>query len=457
MKPSPYVAAVNQGILLIDVVLGSVAAAVYTMSTEVDQDHTNSFSPSNPLKRKSPPNLQGEDHENISTGCEAPVDSQYLPGLDGNASQHDSKRSRRSQRAQPATGEGRGTASKQPGTKPLSPSQKRYSNGTSRPSKFLEGSMNDRASNKPPSPYLGEERAMEQYAASQSMSNRESVNTTAYSDAGIESSKPSGMYRFGKAIANAFNPSAWRGMNIWKEKEKNTPDPGKAILQERGERAQKAYAELKKSGFRGTHGASRLSTTSDIPAFKYDSAQDSGPTSFRNSAVDLDEYRSSTDTNKEDLRLARYDESFMPAPNVPLVSRSVSPMPTTSGRRSSLSLRTPSFQTLKNATSHIQLPSVKRHSAQTEPSESSQQIHKQPSRKDLAKQQKLSKRVSNLETQLETARRELELVSGSAHATEAAQKPGKKTFKPGALPSLPSERILNAHLSDDDVDDGTNR
>ena len=141
----------------------------------------------------------------------------------------------------------------------------------------------------------------------------------------------------------------------------------------------------------------------------------------------------------------------MPAPNVPLVSRAISPMPTTTGRRSSLALRTPSFQTLKKATSHIQLPSVKRHSTQSEASDSSQQVKKQPSKKDLAKQQKLVKRVSNLENQLETARHELELALASAPANGHVEQPAKKAFKPGALPSLPSERILNAHVNEQEV------
>ena len=180
------------------------------------------------------------------------------------ASGHDSKRSRGSKwhldKAQSDTAKGsRGRGSRQ---KISSPRQKRHSNSTPRPSKFLEGSMHDRASNKPPSPYLGEETAMEQYAATKTVSTRPSVDTNTFYDAGIESSKPSGMYRFGKAIASAFNPSAWRGFNgIWKEKDKPVVDPGKALMDERREKAQKAYAELKKSGFKGTQGSSRLSTT----------------------------------------------------------------------------------------------------------------------------------------------------------------------------------------------------
>lgn len=103
---------------------------------------------------------------------------------------------------------------------------------------------------------------MEQYAAAQSASTRPSVDVNTLYDAGIESSKPSGMVRFGKALANALNPSGWRGFTgIWKEKDKPAVDPGKALMDERQEKAQKAYAELKKSGFKGTQGSSRLSTT----------------------------------------------------------------------------------------------------------------------------------------------------------------------------------------------------
>ena len=122
--------------------------------------------------------------------------------------------------------------------------------------------MHDRVSNKPPSPYLGDEKGLEHNAAVQPASTRISVDTDTFYDAGIETTKPSGMYRFGKALASAFNPSAWRGINsIWKEKEKHTLDPGKALMNDRQEKAQKAYAELKKAGFKGTQGGPRLSMT----------------------------------------------------------------------------------------------------------------------------------------------------------------------------------------------------
>ena len=190
----------------------------------------------------------------------------------------------------------------------------------------------------------------------------------------------------------------------------------------------------------------------DVPAFRYDNAssQDSRPISFNDSAIDIDDYRSSMD-HKESHGSAQ--DEVMPAPNIPYVDRSISPMPGASGRRSSLNLRTPSFQTLKKATSHIQLPSVMRLSTPLEASDVSQQVKKQPSKKDLAKQQKLVKRVSNLESQLEAARQELEQSLASTPATKPVGKTTRKTFIPGALPSLPSERLLNAHVNQPGVDE----
>lgn len=190
----------------------------------------------------------------------------------------------------------------------------------------------------------------------------------------------------------------------------------------------------------------------DVPAVKYDNAssQDSRPISFNDSAIDVDDRRSSVD-HKESHPSAQ--EEVMPAPNIPYVDRSITPMRSASGRRSSLNLRTPSFQTLKKATSHIQLPSVKRNSTASEIGDGSQQVKKQPSKKDLAKHQKLVKRVSNLESQLEAARHELEQSLASTPATKPVGRPARKAFQPGALPSLPSERLLNAHVNEQKVDE----
>ncbi|KAL8955924.1 MAG: hypothetical protein Q9183_006480, partial [Haloplaca sp. 2 TL-2023] len=127
----------------------------------------------------------------------------------------------------------------------------------SRSSKFLEGSMNDRVSTKPPGIYTGDEDAMERYHDQSTRDSNDVEEDKAYYDAGIEPAKPSGMYRFGKALSSAFNPvNVWQGINgIWKGKEKETKNHAekeKTVLQDRKIRAEKAYAEMKKNGVKGT-------------------------------------------------------------------------------------------------------------------------------------------------------------------------------------------------------------
>ncbi len=324
--------------------------------------------------------------------------------------------------------------------------------------------MNDRVSQKPPSVYTREEEAMDRYmktvgATSQSQSRGIDMHDTdTFYDAGISSSKHSGMFRFGKAIANAFNPAnVWHGINgIWKETEESKP-PEKNVLQERQAKAEKAYAELKKSGFKGTKTPSIGRTGEDLPTIRYeDVAEVPQEATFRDSGVDMDGYRSSTERSKDNLVIAPV-KGLMPPPPIPGSGRSPSPTGAmSSGRRSSLSLHKPSFQNLKKVKSHFHLSPTKR--AQSEISlplpsieidalastpVTAQTLRNSPSKKDLVKQQKLTKRVSDLETKLEKARRELD-------GLEQPSTLGLKPFKPGALPSLPSQRVLNSHGSSND-------
>jgi hypothetical protein len=107
--------------------------------------------------------------------------------------------------------------------------------------------------------------------------------------------------------------------------------------------------------------------------------------------------------------------------------------------------------TIFEATSALSIPSAKRQDMSPVPpgsardSEDSQQpVRKQKPRKDLAKQAKLLKKVSNLEDKLGRARRELRqltgeddpphLISGGIHTRQLNR---------GALPSLLSERLLS--------------
>lgn len=326
--------------------------------------------------------------------------------------------------------------------------------------------MNDRVSQKPPSAYIHEEEAMDRYMtpAGATFQSREQVTdkqeTDTFYDAGIISSKHSGMFRFGKAIVNAFNPAnVWQGINgIWKETE-DSKSPEKTVLQERQTKAEKAYAELKKSGFKGTKAPPAGRANKDLPTIRYeDVVPREAP--FRDSGVDMDGYPSSTERSKDNL-VTIPAEALMPPPLIPGPGRSPSPMGGIStGRRSSLNLHKPSFQELKKIKSHFHLSPTKR--AQSEISlplpsieidatastaVTAQPLRNQPSKQELVKQQKLTKRVSDLETKLERARRELD-------GLQEPSKRGSKPFKPGALPSLPSQRILNSLGGSKDLEGG---
>ncbi|KAL2054399.1 hypothetical protein ABVK25_005147 [Lepraria finkii] len=137
-------------------------------------------------------------------------------------------------------------------------------------------------------------------------------------------------------------------------------------------------------------------------------------------------------------------------------NRSVSPLSeASSGRKSSMHFRRPSLQDLKKVKSQLRLSSAKNQagpptpvpSLNTEDAASStlpaSGLRKEPSKRDIAKQYKLSKKVSDLENKLETARRELEqFMSNAPPVPELPARTGRKSFKPGALTSLPSERNM---------------
>jgi hypothetical protein len=85
----------------------------------------------------------------------------------------------------------------------VTPSSKRYRNSEwplpstatpKRPSRFQEGSMNDRISKKPPTPFIEQERPLS--------------TITNHSDA----PRQSGIFKFGRSITAGFNPANWK---IW--------------------------------------------------------------------------------------------------------------------------------------------------------------------------------------------------------------------------------------------------
>lgn len=324
--------------------------------------------------------------------------------------------------------------------------------------------MNDRASNRPPSLYTREDVSME-YDWSNPPTSRptnrmlDMDSNDPFVDAGIETNKPSGMYRFGRAIVNAFKPVAvWRGFNATRDEKEKQTQSERTIMQERRDKAEKAYAELKKSDFKGLQTSFNNGRNMEMPAIQYGNITDEDQfISHQDSGIDMDGFRSSTAPSQIGQE-SRVEAQPMFSPQISDIVRSKSPMfEAIAARKSSMQFRKPSFQNLKKAKSNIQLPSSKKQlipTALDPPTKLEevagaatidQSLRKQPSRKDIAKQQKLSKRVSDLESQLEIARRNLKLSMNDLEVCpEPVSHKRSKPFKPGVLPSLPSESVLNA-------------
>ncbi|OJD13750.1 hypothetical protein ACJ73_09168, partial [Blastomyces percursus] len=381
-----------------------------------------------------------------------------------------------------------------------------------RRSRFLEGSMNDRVSEKPPSIYTGQDvdEAIDRYmtgdddestGGSVSTSGSRPVygysytssaaTTTSMSSVATDttSAKQSGLLRFGQAIASAFNPfGVWNNVSeIWNGPQDVTkastpsaaagPKTHKEILAERQVQAEKAYAELKAAGYQGT-----VKSTSES-------------------------YRGHPGQEKSSVKKSKHP--FF-VPRTPQQQHKHKPVRSISSTFSKDNLLSPSksairasFQDLRKAASSINLPLTPKRGDSIDKENngiiindggedgSSKHVRNQVSRRHLEKQRKLRKKVSNLESQLERAKRQLSMVSGelvdvgdeskngSASASGRSSANGRssmnvteddeeldsappippphregikvgqrKKFVPGALPSLPSERICLGQMED---------
>ena len=331
--------------------------------------------------------------------------------------------------------------------------EKRASAASIRPSRFQEGSMNDKISQRPPSPYTKDEGTMEDYTRSQGLSHD---GRSMIYDAGIERAKPSGMFRFGKAIANTLNPaSIWQGINvIWNQKDKDKESKAaveKSILQERQNRAIEAYAELKKNGYKRTQSRAEIFRSHEIPAIKCEDTENVPRDPFRDSGIEVDG-DIMVPIQDSSMQEANHNEALEVPPSMPLTGRYASPIPdSNSKRKSSFQFRKPSLQNLKKVKSQIHLPSVKKpgetpFSPLTEantllsPRLTGSGLRRQSSKRDISRHTKLSKKVSDLENKLQIAR--LELETAMSNAPPVPNLPtylGRKAFVPGGLSSLPSE------------------
>ena len=334
----------------------------------------------------------------------------------------------------------------------------RHRNRMGRPSKFLEGSLNDKPSSKPPDVFLGEEDLMEQYAKNQGAGDRD---LDAMDRPNLDKARPSSMFRFGRlsrAVASALNPSTvWQGLNgIWKEKDVSNPSDNASVLEERKARAADAYVELKQNGFKGVRSFNATEPLQDLSNIDGSVWRGSQRNSFRDSAIDLEEFQMIP--HGQDVGANRMEDLNSKTKSEHLASHPKHP---TSRRVSSLNVFPQPLQCAKRvqSQSHLPMARVVGESPQPEMSkvlaqirsvdpDSARSLRQQASKKDLSKQQKLSKRVSDLESKLQHARRELEQsMKDAPPVPDVPIHHGRKSFVPGALPSLPSERLLNSHGS----------
>ena len=306
--------------------------------------------------------------------------------------------------------------------------------------------MNDRVSNKPPTTYIGEEEAQERYERENGEmrgrkmarpknftqhSNSSAVGSTADRS---ETSRHSSIFRFGRSLAASFNPSNWKIFSKVPEEIEETAD--QQILRERREKAESMYQQLKESGhFRdSTFGPSpfqRQEEKDSRPA-KHDSGVEFGERRRSRSVSRMS--RISTETPKEEKRMGRIflEPPQLPTGNESHFSQSTNSTPQQSIRKGKFHFKKPSLSNIRNPTSENGSNSGNNH-----------QARRIPSRKDLQKQQKLVKRVSDLEGRLEAARRQL--ADALDEPVPAGPPPGRQRFVPGAMPSLPSERLLSGY------------
>lgn len=333
-----------------------------------------------------------------------------------------------------------------------------------RGSRFVEGSMNDRASKMPPREFTGEDNMRETYARHLAKS-RTAQQTSASGSIPdkSETARHSGIFRFGKSLAASFNLQNWK---LWsKQQEPQDEMPQQRALRERQEKAERIYAELKRTGnFRDSAIPPFFRAASDDIAVKHDSgiAFDRTPVPGLTSQEDKrrgrifidppilptddDESHSTSEPSSTAPRslLTKPPRSLRPSRSRPQDARSQSPKPRTRTRRRSLSvprLRKPSTQV----------------SESDDPGRSSPRVQRASSRPNLRKHRRLVKRVSNLETKLAAARQQLleaasEPLPSPAPAPATAERVSRQRFVPGALATLPSERLLSGYTSGDGTD-----
>lgn len=297
--------------------------------------------------------------------------------------------------------------------------------------------MNNRASQRPPRAYIATQEELHGLQESEDVKMEKKSQhgkLFRYSNQSVlplpredqtETGRQSAIFRFGKSLAASFNPSNWK---IWPRTHDDEVSDSKISADDRA-RLERAYNEVKKiaptAGSRpGGIGNIRTLNSTQL----YDSALDSGGINAF--------YVSSSAYQRE----KRYGRVFINPPSIDGSGHredSISQYST----QSASPFKQPPIRNLQVSHSNGSRSSL------THGNVGSTHILKHiPSRKDLQVQQKLVKRVSDLEMKLETARLEL----AKALSTSVLSKPmrsGNRRFVSGTLASLPSESLLSSYVS----------
>lgn len=324
-----------------------------------------------------------------------------------------------------------------------------------RESKFQEGSLTDKPSQKPPSaftriisadsgPLEHVDALMTDYHNDMS-SHEEStddlpVGTDVFNfKTTNEPEQTSAFYRFGRRLASSFRPVAmWN--KIWNETKEELLQNNIELERRKRQRLQAAhqYAIMKQTG--------------QIPTKK--SFANFGSISQRDSGVEM----------VEQNRLS-VSESYPAPPRNGTTSRADSRLTEADGEktlRGRMHFTRPSLSNLrlnmKRARSDVNLFGSSNRESPTSVSPLKAdagvtELRQSQSRVDLKKQHKLNKRVSDLEMKLYVARKELDDALndaspmpkiGSKYERFTPLSTMRRKFVPGGLPSLPSERLLDA-------------
>lgn len=355
------------------------------------------------------------------------------------------------------------------------PNEDAQTSAVGRPSAFLEGSMHDRASAVPPTRFTADEALLDRYI--QDGQPAEAVQAAPLmkplpdpprgaptdelkhpdpsAKADKDGQRRSGIFRFGKSIASALSTAST------KKKHDGEGLRGAKVysFEDHRHRVERIYAEMKKDGRLPaptvTTRARRTETGASVTQHK-DSAVQPAVRTETASRWEPREQAGRHQTGKDDDK----DLPGQPATEgEPIASPGAE---STASHRNPFHFRKPSVPNLKKVKSGIhRLTSESLVSLGTAPAvpavpgddtDSAEpdhhQLRTQKSRKDLHRQQRLSKRVSNLEGKLLSARRELDEAMGQAQRPGLRPLPANtltmKAFVGGTLPSLPSERLLLA-------------